>query len=48
MSKKKAKKQIRRETILRHFGKPTETFLGFKLNKGKINQLFYWNSLEDC
>ena len=48
MTKKKQKKQIRKETILRALGRPSETFCGFKLNKGKVNQLFYWNTLENC
>lgn len=48
MTKKKQKKIIRKETILRVLGKSPETFCGFKLNKGKYNLLFNWNTLENC
>lgn len=48
MKNKKRKKLIRKEAVKRYVGKPTETFLGFRLNKGKYNQLFYWNTLENC
>lgn len=44
---RRKRKLILKRTIKRVVG-PGETFLGFRLNKGKFNQLWRWDSLENC